>query len=99
MDTFVARDKIEHGGKWYIVSTINRESSSPYAQGSTYAETMARFLSSNSRMCYAKVGDLIFMSNGTDRLRTNLDGEIVPWGLPTPSAPTLSWPLTKACAL
>lgn len=56
----------------------------------TYAETMARFLSSNSRMCYAKVGDLIFMSNGTDRLRTNLDGEIVPWGLPTPSAPTLT---------
>ena len=41
MDQFVARDKIEHGGKWYIVSTINRESSSPYAQGSTYAETMA----------------------------------------------------------
>ena len=38
---FVARDKIEHGGKWYIVSTINRESSSPFAQGSTYAETMA----------------------------------------------------------
>lgn len=41
MDQFVARDKIEHCGKWYIVSTINRESSSPFAQGLTYAETMA----------------------------------------------------------
>lgn len=39
--SFVARDKIEHCGKWYIVSTINRESSSPFAQGLTYAETMA----------------------------------------------------------
>ena len=55
-----------------------------------YAETMLRLLSANDRMSYAKIGDQVFMSNGTDALRVDCNGEIVPWALPAPAAPTVA---------
>lgn len=55
-----------------------------------YAETMLRLLSANDRMSYAKIGDQVFMSNGTDALRVDCNGDVVPWALPAPAAPTVA---------
>lgn len=55
-----------------------------------YAETMQRLLSNNKRMSYAKIGDQVFMSNGTDALRVDCNGEVVPWALSAPPAPTIA---------
>ena len=54
-----------------------------------YAETMLRLLSNNDRMSYAGIGDQIYMSNGTDGLRIDCNGEVVPWALAAPAAPTI----------
>lgn len=44
MNERVAYTVVEHGGKRYAVSTINRESSAAAAYGATYAETMVFLL-------------------------------------------------------
>ncbi len=52
---------------------------------------LERILESNSRMSYAEVADgRLYLSNGTDGLRRNCAGAIVPWALPAPSAPALA---------
>lgn len=56
----------------------------------SYSETFVRYLAGSGRMSYTKINDLIFMSNGVDALRTNLDGQVVPWGMATPAAPALA---------
>lgn len=60
-----------------------------YRYALPYAETMLRLLSTNDRMSYAKIGAQVFMSNGTDWLRINCNGDVVPWALPAPDAPTV----------
>lgn len=54
-----------------------------------YAETMLRLLSTNERMNYVAIGEQTFMSNGTDGLRIDCNGDVVPWALPAPAAPTV----------
>lgn len=56
----------------------------------TYTQALAKVLSTNAKMSYAKVGETVFMSNGVDSLRTDTDGNVIPWGLAAPSAPTVS---------
>lgn len=46
----VAYTIVEHGGKKYAVSTINRESSAPYGAGHIYAETVAFEIDAEDRL-------------------------------------------------
>lgn len=56
----------------------------------TYAETFKKVLSNNSPMSYAEINGSVYYSNGTDSGRIDQAGVVRPWGLPTPSSPTLS---------
>lgn len=55
-----------------------------------YSETMLRLLSTNDTMRYQRVGEQLYMTNGVDYLRMDCDGNVVPWGLPVPAAPTVT---------
>ena len=56
----------------------------------SYAETFKRLLSSNDPMSYASINGSTYFSNGTDSGRIDADGTVRPWGLPTPTAPTVT---------
>jgi hypothetical protein len=54
-----------------------------------YSEALLKVLSSDAPMSYAKLGDTLYLSNGTDRLR--MTGGVVSYmAMPTPAAPTIS---------
>lgn len=52
-----------------------------------YSQTFVSLLSTNSPMSYCRVGDNIYLSNGTDSFRMRSNGEIVPWAVSAPDAP------------
>lgn len=56
----------------------------------SYAETFKRLLASNAPMSYAEINGSTYFSNGTDSCRIDAGGTVRPWGLPTPSAPTVT---------
>lgn len=56
----------------------------------TYAETLVKVLSSNSRMSYAEFNGDLYYSNGVDSGRISSNGDWHPWALPTPSEPTVA---------
>lgn len=55
------------------------------------ATSFVRLIASNAPMSYAKVADdRLYFSNGTDALRRDCGGAVVPWALPSTNAPVLS---------
>jgi len=63
-----------------------------------FAQTMLQLLSNNNWMTYCRIGSEVFMSNGTDAFRLTAAGEVRPWYLAAPAAPSvapISGALTK----
>jgi len=63
-----------------------------------FTQTMLQLLSNNNRMTYCRIGSDVFMSNGADAFRLTAAGEVRPWYLAAPAAPSvapISGALTK----
>jgi hypothetical protein len=62
----LAQTYVQHNGKWFFVSTINRESSALAAYGMMYAETMVWEVDYDTK----KRGELLYsLEAGKDSLR------------------------------
>jgi hypothetical protein len=67
-DTLI-QSTVQHGGKWFFASTINRESSAQLSYGGTYAETMVWEWNFDTKTR----GDLVGQDEGsTDSIRVHI---------------------------